>query len=226
MIPQGTLRNEARRALHGGRNKEVWSQTRLGSDPGSACYVLGDLGQVSPSLWIFVSQSWKWRDNNLSLLTILRFKRLYKKLLAWFLAHYGHWIWIFFSPSGVGMPPKENVAKIIDSYAKHLTNNFSSMFRPIKNWLFCSCLTGGKCNKVHLWVRAVFVISSLIAGRKRLKVTIVPLLWISKNRSIFIFPKEENSIRQSGIWLTFLSWAFRMAVDRIFVLPLCFLFTF
>lgn len=61
----------------------------------------------------------------------VRLERLYRKLLGWFLAQPRRWIRLSFSPGGVGMPPKENAAEIIDACAKHSVNNFSSTFRPV-----------------------------------------------------------------------------------------------
>ena len=70
---------------------------------------------------IIISASW----------TNVKLEKLCKKLLGWFLAQCRHWIWLFFSPRGVWIPPKGNAAEIIDACAKFLASNFSSTFRPV-----------------------------------------------------------------------------------------------
>ena len=134
--------------------------------------------------------------------------------LTRFLAQSRHLIWSPHCPRGGWLSFRQDTAEITDACARKYANNFSSTLGPIVNpsltVIICSSwLTGGKGDKIHPWVRAVVVITYLTARKKSLKITFFPFLWIFKLWSIFMFPKEENSIRQCGIWLIFFSRAFK-----------------
>lgn len=91
----------------------------------------------------------------------VRSERLYEHL-AWSLAHSRHFILLFFSLSGVWMAFKEDTAEIIHVYAKKSANNFSATLQAcckilLFRLIICSsCLTGGKLDQIHLWVRTAF----------------------------------------------------------------------
>lgn len=105
-----------------------------------------------------------------------KMREIAQKSLAGFLVQSRRVALFFFSLRAVWMPPKENTEEIIDACARNFANNFLSTLRPaVKSFFFflslffCSSyLTGGKLDKIHLWVRAGFVICTLRARKNTL----------------------------------------------------------
>lgn len=126
---------------------------------------------------------------------------------------------ICFCPKGVWILSIEDITEMMDAYAKQCANNISSTLGPIVN----PCFQKDYYLLFLLNGRNYFLISYLTAKKKSLKITFLPFLWIFKIWSIFMFPKEENSIAQSGIWLIFFVMNSRVNLDRVFISPLCFM---
>lgn len=149
------LRNEAGTVLFSGRNKVLWSQAGLGSDPGSSCCVrsLRPVESQLTSLSLCFSVH-KAEVTVCAYQDYCEMREIVWRGLAQLLGQSRHLILLFFSFRGVWVPPKENTAKIIDACATDLAKIFSCPLGLVVklffwSWLFCySRFTEGKLDKI------------------------------------------------------------------------------